>query len=220
MDNDNQLPQGPTLDNSTPPNQPMIDPLLNPYNAALSPTPEATLPPPIVDQPIPENSTPPRNLKLSLPMAAFLLVFIIAAAVYLVYFLETKTLTYNLVVSQANSATHTPASEETITVNCGSRNCFTQKFTSCSAATETIAPKGGGTTVHYSIVGPQSGGCNMSLYYTENSIPAWDNKALSCDFNNKQSVNNAVNIALYSLTQNTNPYKCSGSFISAYKSSL
>ena len=81
-------------------------------------------------------------------------------------------------------------------------------------------PAGGGTTSRYTIYGRKDAGCNMQLIYTDSTISAWDNQPLVCNFDNQQPVNVAVAEALYSLSQNANPYNCNGSFVNVYKNSL
>lgn len=68
------------------------------------------------------------------------------------------------------------------TVDCGSENCFQQKFTTCEPAT--LKSDAGFASVDYKIIGPAAGGCAMTFMYTKNPNPAWMNKEMTCTFDN------------------------------------
>ncbi|MGD0284682.1 MAG: hypothetical protein ABSB12_03770 [Candidatus Saccharimonadales bacterium] len=204
------------------PNQTAVNPSLETINLAVPPEPEAILPP-VVDQPITTELHTIKRSWLTVPIAMIALLIIVAIVALSVFLINRNNLTYSQavpVVGAMSSSHQSKYNEETISVNCGSKNCFNQKFISCSSATESIAPTSGGTTIHYVINGHKDSGCNMQLTYTNSTISVWDNQPLVCNFDNQQPVNVAVAEALYTLSQNTNPYDCSGSFVNIYKTTI
>jgi hypothetical protein len=82
------------------------------------------------------------------------------------------------------------------TVDCGSTDCFQQKFAVCQPATVNINAGGLGA-VAYKIIGPVTGGCKMIFKYTTNPNPNWVNKEMTCTYDNKidfqKSIENTFN---------------------------
>ncbi len=72
------------------------------------------------------------------------------------------------------------------TNNCSGANCFEQKFAACQPATTNVDAEGI-AAVEYKIIGPASGGCQISFKYTKNPNPDWENKELTCVINNSAS---------------------------------
>lgn len=83
----------------------------------------------------------------------------------------------------------------TQTVDCGSEDCFQQKFATCQPST--LKADAGFAAVDYKIIGPATGGCKMTFKYTTNPNPDWVNKEMTCTFDNKiafqKSIENAFN---------------------------
>lgn len=69
------------------------------------------------------------------------------------------------------------------TENCGSQDCFYQKFATCSPAT--LDSSLGPITFHYEIIKPVTNGCQVSMKYTRNPNPAWVDEQMLCILNNK-----------------------------------
>ena len=78
----------------------------------------------------------------------------------------------------------------TDTVNCGSEDCFTQKFKDCKSAT--LTSDAGFGSINYKIIGPAADGCKMTVKYPINPNPVWVNKEMTCTFNNKISLQDSV----------------------------
>lgn len=73
--------------------------------------------------------------------------------------------------------------EVTQNVDCGSDDCFQQKFSSCQQSV--LKGDAGFASVEYKIIGPATGGCKMTFKYTTNPNPDWINKEMTCIFDNK-----------------------------------
>jgi hypothetical protein len=72
----------------------------------------------------------------------------------------------------------------TQTVDCGSEDCFKEKFITCQPST--LKADGGLMGVaYYRIIGPDIGGCKMVFKYTASPNPDWVNKEMICVFDNK-----------------------------------
>lgn len=67
-------------------------------------------------------------------------------------------------------------------VDCGSEDCFKQKFITCQPAILKIETGLGDG--EYKIIGPVTGGCQMVFKYTR-ANPEWDNQIMTCTFDNK-----------------------------------
>lgn len=76
------------------------------------------------------------------------------------------------------------------TVDCGDQDCFDAKFAACEPATMTSDSGWAGVT--YTIVGPVTGGCSMTMSYPTNPNPEWVNKPMTCTFNNSLELTAAV----------------------------
>lgn len=73
--------------------------------------------------------------------------------------------------------------DATQTVDCGSEDCFQQKFATCQPAT--LKADVDFASVDYKIIGPATGGCKMTFKYTTNPNPEWVNKEMTCTFDSK-----------------------------------
>ncbi len=78
----------------------------------------------------------------------------------------------------------------TQTVDCGSEDCFHQKFAVCQPST--LKADAGFASVEYKIIGPATGGCKMTFQYTTNPNPDWVNKEMTCTFDNKISFDASI----------------------------
>jgi hypothetical protein len=93
--------------------------------------------------------------------------------------------------------------------SCGTAGCFDEEFRSCSPAT--LDEDIGIASVQYQIYGPKSTGCNVRFRYTGNPNPNWVNKDLTCVFNNKLSIDHAIEDVFKNLS---NPgYACQGPLV-------
>lgn len=83
----------------------------------------------------------------------------------------------------------------TKTVDCGTENCFQQKFSACQPAT--LKADAGFASVEYKIIEPADNGCRMNFKYLTNPNPDWVNKDMTCVFDNKigfqKSIENTFN---------------------------
>ncbi|MEK7072298.1 MAG: hypothetical protein AAB969_01895 [Patescibacteria group bacterium] len=87
----------------------------------------------------------------------------------------------------------------TQTINCGSQDCFEQKFSKCEKAT--MKASAVGAEYYYEIIGQEQGGCKMLTRYNTNPNPAWVGKNMICLYNNllkleeanKQVLNGVIN---------------------------
>jgi hypothetical protein len=96
--------------------------------------------------------------------------------------------------------------------NCGSQDCFEQKFKTCSKATlDAKSPIG---SVHYEIYGPKDSGCHMLFKYTENPNPAWVDKDMKCIFDNTQG----LEVAIIAAFNNPPAFSCKGPLVSIMQS--
>ena len=119
------------------PDQTAINPSLETIDPVVPPEPEAILPPPIIDQSIATETPTVKKSWLSIPYAMIILLIIVAIVALSLFFINRNNLTYDQIVPTANPSASSQQSKydkETISVNCGSKNCFNQKFTSCSPA--------------------------------------------------------------------------------------
>ena len=99
------------------------------------------------------------------------------------------------------------------TVNCGSTDCFNQKFVTCSPATTDVSM--GPVTFHYEILKSVTNGCQVSMEYTKNPNPAWVNKLMTCTFNNKADFESEVSRVLGNIQND--PNTCSGPLADALR---
>jgi hypothetical protein len=101
-----------------------------------------------------------------------------------------------------------------MTAHCQSESCISQKFASCSLATysQVTNPH---DTLAYHIYGKQHRGCNMLLTITDSPDKALIDHSMRCDFDNSQSLDDALGAATNSIANplNKNTYACSGSLI-------
>ena len=93
------------------------------------------------------------------------------------------------------------------TVNCGSQDCFNKKFASCEPATIQSEIEGMGS-VSYKIINKTSAGCNLTFKYTKYPDPTWENKEMTCPFNNSLSFEAALQKVFMGVT--TGEVVCTG----------
>lgn len=98
--------------------------------------------------------------------------------------------------------------------SCGTPGCFDANYKSCSPATIDI--NAGIGAVQYQIYGPKRGGCEMRFRYTASPNPAWENKDMTCIFNNKLDLNSAAEEMFNSLS--SPKHACTGPLASVLKS--
>lgn len=121
---------------------------------------------------------------------------------------------------QETSSTSTQAGKEsqsnTESVACDSESCFAPKFASCAPATlEAAAPIG---AVRYDIKGAQGDGCSMLFEYTDNPNPEWTGQSMTCVFDNKKALEDAVGEVFDDLLAKSNSYSCSGPLVAILQS--
>lgn len=79
----------------------------------------------------------------------------------------------------------------TSAVNCGTPECFSPQFSSCTPNATIESGIEGLGTYRAQIIGPKAGGCEVTMKYTENPNSEWVNKDLICTLNNKLDYNAA-----------------------------
>lgn len=95
-------------------------------------------------------------------------------------------------------------------VACEDETCMYTKFETCEAAT--FSADAGFAAITYEIFGPKDGGCEMSLVYTKNPNPEWEDKTLLCTFDNTLDFQTAVGEQL-TAASNSEGSTCSGSLL-------
>lgn len=135
-------------------------------------------------------------------------VFAVSAGGYVVYKNKTETVKKDMVVSSDSADIQTTtevmqgSSESenikvnisapvTTTVNCGSKECFSSHFASCTA-NSTINSDAGFAAFFAKIIGPATGGCKVTMKYTSNPNPDWVNKEMTCVMNNKIEIEASI----------------------------
>lgn len=93
------------------------------------------------------------------------------------------------------------------TVDCGSQDCFNNKFASCEPATLQAEIEGMGA-VSYKIISKTTAGCNLTFKYTKYPDPTWENKEMTCPFNNSLSFEAALQKVFSGVT--TGEVVCTG----------
>jgi len=81
-------------------------------------------------------------------------------------------------------------SDVTTSENCGSENCFEEKFKVCEPATLLAESSLG--SIYYEIVKKEQAGCAVKMKYTVNPNPEWVNKEMVCTLDNKADFQTAV----------------------------
>jgi len=98
--------------------------------------------------------------------------------------------------------------EVTTTIDCGAEaSCFDEKFAACEPSTMT-SDASGWVAVSYEITGPADEGCAVTMIYTTNPNPEWQDKPLYCVYDNTKDFEVAMMEAFES-AMNTDGY-CSG----------
>jgi hypothetical protein len=105
----------------------------------------------------------------------------------------------------------------TQTENCGDQGCFEKKFADCKPATLTAGfgedIKTASLVVYYKINGPKANGCNMVFRYTKNPNPDWENKDLTCNWDNKKAFQDSIEQTF----NNLDAYSCEGPLLPLLK---
>lgn len=236
MDNQNQYSDNQPVDSPNPtvnqtqavnsvftspanPQQPnLLTNIGNEQQSPVSPSPGV-----VVSDHMPVNQGSKPNTKKGHKLVLLIVIAILVlgglGSVYALYIHKPKTVTSTKVYTGSASNGTTKASVTapvTSTVNCGSDSCFNQKFTACSPATDTSTALG--TTVKYQIYGPKGGGCSMLFEYTQVANPAWQNQPMTCNYDNKESLENSSQAVMNDLLSGKNTYSCSGPLVAILQS--
>ncbi len=100
------------------------------------------------------------------------------------------------------------------TVSCGDQDCFETQFKDCKPAT--LTSDAGLVSFSYQIIGPVTGGCRMTVLYPTNPNPEWENKPMTCTFNNSLEFTAAVQAQLTAISQGNGT--CTGPLADIIKS--
>ncbi len=96
----------------------------------------------------------------------------------------------------------------TTTIDCGAEvSCFDEKFAACEPSTMT-SDASGWVAVSYEITGPADYGCAVTMIYTTNPNPEWQDKPLYCVYDNSKDFESAMMEAVEAAME-TDGY-CSG----------
>ncbi len=160
------------------------------------------------------------NKNLSLIIIGVILVLVIAGGAYAYHASKHKTTTSTVASGAPTGKTFKPITSGpkivktpvTTTTSCGADpSCFNTSFKDCTPATLTSSISN--IAVKYQILGPQGGGCSMSFVYTKASQATWLNQPMTCNFDNKQSLQASVTAAFTDLSKGNNTYSCVGPFV-------
>ena len=83
-----------------------------------------------------------------------------------------------------------------VATDCGSPDCFEEKFAACEAATydAALSPM---LAYRYEIQGPKNNGCEVMSYFTANPNPDWVGEEMTCVYDNSKdfltSVGDVIN---------------------------
>lgn len=124
----------------------------------------------------------------------------------------TKEIAAGYVKNEYGSATI--AGDATITENCGSKDCFEKKFSLCEKTSITIDIDLLGT-YQVEIIGTSGDGCLVKTLYLKNPSPEWDNKSMSCVYDNTLSFKAASEKVFAGITDGE--VNCSGSLVTILK---
>lgn len=95
--------------------------------------------------------------------------------------------------------------------NCADISCFEEKFAKCEPAKlDYINPF---ASVYYEIYGPEDNGCRMLFRYTRNPNPAWENKDITCTWDNKINFQESIEKTFNNLRPGVNA-SCEGPLLS------
>ena len=94
-------------------------------------------------------------------------------------------------------------------VDCGSEGGFEKKFASCDQSTMQADTGSLFGAVEYKIIGKGVIGCNVTFKYTKYPDPSWVNKEMTCEFDNKISLENSYAKVFNGVT--TGAVVCQGS---------
>lgn len=108
----------------------------------------------------------------------------------------------------------------TTTENCSSEDCFDKKFAQCEKATMTkeINSYFGTNVYHYEIVGQEGSGCRVTTKYLKSAEPTWENKEMTCTYNNKLSMEVASEAVMKGIAHGS--VKCSGPLFTILQETL
>jgi hypothetical protein len=98
--------------------------------------------------------------------------------------------------------------------HCTTEACFDPAFKNCSQATfdHTIQPLG---SIRYQVLysDMRSGGCYVTVEYTQTSNQEWQDKPMTCVFNNQESLTKAAGTIYNDLLSGQNTYGCTGPLV-------
>ena len=77
----------------------------------------------------------------------------------------------------------------TLTVDCGTEDCFQEKFSRCEKATLIASSPIG--EYYYEIIGLENSKCKMLTRYNKNPNPNWVNKNMICLYDNSLNLKEA-----------------------------
>ena len=167
---------------------------------------------------------PPKN-KFKMPVIIGSAVIVVLALGIASYFMLTggnKTVSYSETVTTSNSSSDGTSSSTAVvnfTANCGKKDCFDQKFASCASAETTATDADIGGTAKFTINGPKGSGCSVTMIFTGMPIASWNNKSMTCNFNDKVNIFDAEGQVVNDLvTSKANPDDCSGPLMSVIQS--
>ncbi|HSW37745.1 MAG TPA: hypothetical protein VLG37_05275 [Candidatus Saccharimonadales bacterium] len=127
---------------------------------------------------------------------------------------STSVKTGSKKTDNANVSVTAPVTQ---TENCGDQGCFEKKFAECKPATLTAGfgedIKTASVVVYYKINGPEGDGCNMVFRYTKNPNPDWENKDLTCNWDNKKAFQDSIEQTF----NNLDGYACEGPLLPLLK---
>jgi pantothenate kinase len=145
------------------------------------------------------------NQKGSSSLIILLLIILVAAGGGGYYYYNTqykksenKSQNDNTVVTTTTeTATHESPfanlrikAEVTKTEDCGTQDCFEEKFAACAASKLTAESDLG--SIYYEILEPTTTGCSVKMKYTQNPNPEWENKEMICEMDNSVAFEKAV----------------------------
>lgn len=134
----------------------------------------------------------------------------------------TQTVAPSAKTSASTAQTNNPSAPKNTTVteqtvNCSDQVCFEKKFAECKPATFTA---GFGEDIntaqvvaYYTINGTKGNGCNMAFRYTKNPNKTWENKELTCNWDNKKAFQDSIEQTFNDLDS----YGCEGALLPILK---
>jgi hypothetical protein len=99
--------------------------------------------------------------------------------------------------------------------HCDTEACFNSEFKNCTPASFDYSVQSLGS-INYQIMSGNitSGGCYVTLTYLKDPNPSWENKPMTCIFNNKVPVRQSASDVFNDLLAGHNTYSCTGPLVS------